>query len=621
MPCNFDQPIIEKNHKSISENHITLSDQGLKKEVEDVLPLSAESTGPVRKWNWLIYSVILFVVLYIIRRYEVSRIRMNSQMSIAYIEKGKLKDIDRLKSRFYTNISHEFRTPLTLIKGPLEQLMQENADPQKRNIYNQMHASASRLLELINQLLELSKIESGQYALKAQQGDIVNFIEGLAMSFKSLAEQKDIALEIKVSPELLKSEIRNNFYYDPDILDKITNNLISNAFKFTPTKGCISIHMRLITENVKIEFLEITIKDTGIGIVADKLPFIFDRFYQVDSNNSFYEGSGVGLSIVNELINLHKGEISVQSEPESGTIFRIRIPAGSNHFSPDQIDSKRIRVSPDSLPPQVVIPEELSETIRGNYTKYSDTPWVLIVEDHEQVRKYIVESIQKDYKILQASNATDGYNLAQEFIPDLIVSDIMMPGMDGFMFCEKIKNSKNTSHIPIILLTARADINDRITGLKGGADDYLTKPFNAEELRTRINNLIENRNALRQKFSSNSIIKPGEISVSSHDASFIELLLGLVEKNISNVQYSVEEFARDAGLSQSQMHRKLKAIIFMSAIQFIRSVRMHRAMELLKNEVGNIAEIAYMVGYDDPGYFTKSFRKFFNKLPSEVTKS
>jgi DNA-binding response OmpR family regulator len=197
----------------------------------------------------------------------------------------------------------------------------------------------------------------------------------------------------------------------------------------------------------------------------------------------------------------------------------------------------------------------------------------------------------------------------------------MMPGIDGFRFCEKIKNCTNTSHIPVILLTAMANIDDRITGLKWGADDYLTKPFNAEELRIRISNLIDSRNALRQKFGSNSIIKPGEISVSSHDAMFMEKLLGLVEKNMANIQYTVEVFAKDSGLSQSQLHRKLRAIVFMSAIQFIRSVRMHRAMELLKNGAGNIAEIAYMVGYDDPGYFSKTFRKFFDKLPSEVTRA
>ena len=210
--------------------------------------------------------------------------------------------------------------------------------------------------------------------------------------------------------------------------------------------------------------------------------------------------------------------------------------------------------------------------------------------------------------------------MAQESIPDLIISDIMMPGIDGLKLCEQLKNSEKTSHVPIVLLTARADMTDRIAGLKWGADDYLTKPFNAEELRTRVGNLIDNRNALRKKFSSNSIIKPSEISVSSQDASFIETLLGLVEKNMENIQYSVEAFAKDAGLSQSQLHRKLKAIINMSAIQFITSVRMHRAMELLNKNVGNISEIAYMVGFDDPGYFSKTFRKFFDKLPSEVTR-
>jgi signal transduction histidine kinase/DNA-binding response OmpR family regulator len=613
------QLLPENNHTIIFAHNFAFPEQGLTSVMGEEFPVPAKRTLPERKWNWFIYIAILLFVLYIIRRYEVSRIRMKSQMKIATIEKEKLKDIDQLKSKFYANISHEFRTPLTLIKGPLEQLMDENTDPHNRKVFRLMHSNASRLLELINQLLDLSKIESGYYSIKAVQHDIVDFVSGLAMSFTSLADQKDIALEVKVSPKLHNSEARTSFYYDPDVFDKIINNLISNAFKFTPKGGRITIHMSLIGNNDADEFLEIAIEDTGMGIAPDTLPYIFDRFYQEDSHSSHFEGTGIGLSIVHELIHLHKGEISVQSELDKGTIFRIRIPSGSSHLSPDQLDNSGSGVDFDALPLHPGMPEETMDSVRNDTTDQGEHPWVLVVEDHEQVRRYIADSIQKEYRVLQATNAPEGYKIALEYIPDLIISDVMMPGIDGFRFCEKIKNCRNTSHIPIILLTAKADINDRITGLKWGADDYLTKPFNAEELRIRICNLIDNRNALRQKFSSNKIIKPGEISVSSHDALFIQTLLELVEKNMNNIYYTVEEFAKDSGLSQSQLHRKLKAIISISAIQFIRSVRMHRAMELLKNGAGNIAEVAYMVGYDDPGYFSKSFRKFFDKLPSEVT--
>jgi len=604
---------------TVSEMLFTLHVTSIPLEEIDVLPLNKQPRWSHINWNWFIYIGILLVVLYIIRTYELSRMRLRNQMRIANIKTEKLKEIDLLKSKFYANISHEFRTPLTLIRGPLEQLIEVCTDPYTNNIYKTMHANASSLLELISQLLDLSKIESGNYSLKAYQGDLGNFIEGLAQSYSSLADQKSMTLEVKVSPELLENEVRNNIYFDPDILDKIVNNLISNAFKWTPVKGNITVSLDLAREDQKIKFLEIRVEDTGVGIESDHLPFIFDRFYQADrAPVPGYEGTGVGLSIVSELVRVHKGEIDVQSTPDKGTVFRVRIPYGKQHLTPDEIGDAELLEKPGTPPLQLIIPEEKVDPRSKIRDSNSKKPWVLVVEDHAQVRRYIIDSIHNNYRILQAANAPDGFEMAQESIPDLIISDIMMPGIDGFKLCEQLKNSEKTSHIPIILLTARADITDRITGLKWGADDYLTKPFNAEELRTRIGNLIDNRNVLRKKFSSNSIIRPAEISVSPHDASFIETLLGLVEKNMENTQYSVEALAKDVRLSQSQLHRKLKAIINMSAIQFITSVRMHRAMELLNKHAGNIAEIAYMVGYDDPGYFSKTFRKFFNKLPSEV---
>jgi CheY-like chemotaxis protein len=254
----------------------------------------------------------------------------------------------------------------------------------------------------------------------------------------------------------------------------------------------------------------------------------------------------------------------------------------------------------------------------GNEAIKQNFPWILVIEDHEEVSHYIAESIRMDYKVVEVPDSTRGYSIAEEIIPDLIICDIMMPGMDGFELCRLLKHNTKTSHIPVIMITARAGEADRINGLQTGADDYLVKPFNVRELRIRIKNLIENRRILREKFTSNSIIRPDEISVTSRDAAFIEKLLRVVEKNIGNYSFSVEDLCREAGMSQSQMHRKLKATVNMPANHFIRSVRMRRAMELLKQGAGNISDISYMVGYDDPGYFTKSFHKFFGKMPSEV---
>jgi len=595
-------------------------------------------------WAYLIYLLILVGTLYSWRRYELSRLKLKNQMRIANMETNKLKELDQLKSQFFANISHEFRTPLTLIKGPLEQLINQNTDLQNKKTFQLMHNNTSKLLELINQLLDLSKIESGNYRLKAHNGNIIGFINGLTKSFASLSDQKKILLNVEIEPELKNAEFRNPFYYDPDVLEKIINNLISNALKFTPENGRIEVKLSQIKEKENEGFLEIAIKDTGIGIPADKLPNIFDRFYQVNKSTSLdYEGSGVGLAYVHELVKAHKGEIHVESQPGKGTIFNLRFPLGKSHLSSDEIipdipTQKADQEPADSTLPDMILPDQIpSDTILpdpivpyqtqsdvsiantpGNGNEPNEKPWVLIVEDHAEMREYIFESIQNQYRVIQASNGSEGFTRAEELIPDLVISDIMMPEMDGGEFCEKIKASEKTSHIPVILLTAKADVNDRIMGLETGADDYLLKPFNAEELRIRIKNLIDNRRVLRQKFSSNSIITPGEISVTPRDASFMEMLLSLVDENMANIDFSVEDLGKEAGMSQSQLHRKLKAIVNMSANQFIRSVRMQRAMDLLQNSAGNIADVAFMVGYDDPGYFSKSFRKFYGKLPSEV---
>ncbi len=570
---------------------------------------------------YLIFLVIAIGILLSIRQYELNRIRLRNHVRIANIEILKLKELDQLKSQFFANISHEFRTPLTLITGPLEQLIEEEKDMHKKNSMMIMLSNASRLLQLVNQLLDLSKLENDYYNIKACKGDIAGFIKGVTMSFSTTAEQKKIDLRIEDNIGNYMDELSYDFYFDPDIMEKIMNNLLSNAFKFTPENGKVSVKICLLNDKKDEEFLEIVIADTGIGIPADKLPYIYDRFYQVyPSSKKENEGSGIGLAYVKELVRVHKGEVRVKSRPGAGTTFSLRFPVGKAHLNKDQVidnpgsDLSVQLVSEDNI---LTYSETKSyETENNNHEK----PWVLIVEDHAQVSHFIAEIIQKEFRPIQTSNAFEGYKIAEEAIPDLIISDIMMKEMDGYEFCKKVKASEKTSHIPVILLTARADKRDKIRGLETGADDYLTKPFNGRELLIRVRNLIDSRRNLREKFNSHSVINTGEISVTSRDAHFMKKLLSIVEKNIDNYTFSVEELGREAGMSQSQIHRKLRALINMPANHFIRSVRMHHALELLQKNAGNISEIAYMVGYDDPGYFTKSFRAFFGKLPSEVNK-
>jgi two-component system, sensor histidine kinase ChiS len=573
-------------------------------------------------WAIFLYVSLFFMGLYGIRRYEMNRIHFRNQLKLEKVTTDSLRNLDHLKTQFFTNISHEFRTPLTLILGPIEQMREEARDSKSQKSLSMVYQNAEKLLTLINQLLELSKLESGNYQLKAAKGDFIPLMKSLVMSFASRAEQKNIKLEFNFDPQLRKPEFTDHFYFDHDIIEKIVNNLLSNAFKFTPENGHVKVEACLNRLKDKGQVVEIIFRDSGIGIPAEKLPFIFDRFYQVDaSSKRDYDGSGIGLALVKDLVTQHKGSIIANSRPGKGTTFSLRLPFGKEHYSSDQIASK----------PSVEVKKENGNGIAKALLKEqgwhlspangTNGPLVLVVEDHADVRHFIAENLLAHFRVQEAENALEGQRLALELIPDLIISDVMMPGMDGFEFCEKLKTDERTSHIPVILLTALAEGPDRMHGLETGADSYLTKPFNPKELLIRATNLVENRRLMREKFSTNAIIKPGEITVTSRDRAFMEKLMSIMEKNMDNEKFSVEDLASDAGMSQSQLHRKLKALINQTANHFIRSVRMHRAKELLEKDAGNIAEIAYMVGYDDPGYFTKSFKAFFGILPSEIRKT
>ncbi len=573
-------------------------------------------------WTYLLFLTLLIVITISFRKYELSRIRFRNRLRIMNFETKKLKELDQLKSQFYSNISHEFRTPLTLIKGPLEQLREEEDDPQKKMLLEVMYSNTSRILELINQLLDLSRLESGNNRVRVFNGDLMAFVKGVTMSFASAAKKKSISLNIIEDPDFEQGKLADDFYFDPDILEKIIINLLSNAIKFTPAGGNVTVKVCRLAAKDDKEWLVLIIKDTGIGIPEDKLPFIYDRFYQVDQEKKIeYGGTGIGLAYVKQLVRAHRAKIHVLSSEGHGTTFILKFPVGRNHYLPGQI------LQPESIP--VTESHRTTKTesriesffsVNNKEVNFDAKPLVQIIEDNPEVRKYIVYSVQQEFTILESAEAIDGFRLAEESIPDLIISDIMMPGLDGYELCKKLKSSGKTSHIPVILLTAKTNDADRIRGLEFGADDYLAKPFNVKELKTRIRNLINSRMALRQKFTSNSIIRPEEISVTTRDAALMEKLLGVVEKNIGNPAFSVEDLGREAGMSSSQIHRKLKATINMPANHFVRSVRMHKAMSLLRMNAGSISEISFMVGYEDPGYFTKTFRKFFGKLPSGITK-
>ncbi|HRN58306.1 MAG TPA: ATP-binding protein, partial [Agriterribacter sp.] len=392
--------------------------------------------------------------------------------------------------------------------------------------------------------------------------------------------------------------------------EKILYNLLSNAFKFTGEGGNITVGISMADNNL----LALKVEDSGTGIPADKLPFIFDRFYQADdSRKKQYEGTGIGLALVKELVELHQGKITVVSDVNKGTAFSCYFDFNKKIIPADAVAAM---VSHKNI----VLPLVKSNDTGEEKATGTGRPVILVIEDQQDVRNYICSKLVETYTVIEAKNGREGFETAKKEIPDLVISDVMMPVTDGFELCALLKSDVLTSHIPVILLTARAEDADKIAGLETGADAYLIKPFNSRELLIRVHNLIELRNKLRKKFSGKLVVKPEEITVTSQDSRFMKQLLGIVEKHISNEQFSVEQLSMEFAMSPSQINRKLKAIINQSAGAFIRSVRMERAMELLKNNQGGIAEIAYETGFSEPAYFSRVFKSYFGYPPSEVKK-
>ena len=525
-------------------------------------------------------------------------------------EAESLREIDRMKSRFFANISHEFRTPLTLILGPVNQLLKKDTI-QKDELdkpLNFIQRNASRLLELVNQLMDLSKLESGSMDLKLSRGDIITFVKGIVFSFESLADIKQIHYHTYFPNKSIHTA------FDKDKLEKVLTNLIGNAFKFTPEEGDISVEINLQKNPPSnrptiqqfnhstiqpLNHLSITIRDNGTGIPEDQLEHIFDRFYQVEANE--VQGAGIGLALTKELIELQQGEISVSSIEGQGSTFIVLLPL----FEEQQAE---------------VIPVEEQKIPQSAHPSHdsSDQPTLLLVEDNADVRLFIADQLKDKYQLIEAENGKQGLKLACQHIPDLIISDVMMPEMDGNALVSKLKTDERTSHIPVVMLTAKASRESKLEGLETGADDYLTKPFDGEELLVRIKNLIEQRRKLRERFKQDITLQPKDIAITSADERFLNKIIGLVESRLDDEMLSIEEIADAVALSRSQLHRKVKALTDQSPSVFVRSFRLKRAKDLLEQQAGGVAEIAYMTGFSSPTYFSRSFKEQFGMTPGEV---
>jgi signal transduction histidine kinase/ligand-binding sensor domain-containing protein/DNA-binding response OmpR family regulator len=559
-------------------------------------------------WAITFYATAFVLLLLGIRRYELNRIRLSNQLKIEKVTSDSLRNLDQLKSQFYANISHEFRTPLTLILGQIESVMGSSIDSKEKGKLQVANRNARRLLKLINELLDLSRLEAGGMELYAENNHFVSFIKNLFFSFESLAAQKNITLKFESEADEI------TVFFDTDKMEKIFYNLLSNALKFTPENGIIKITIHFLNEHL----IEIGVEDTGNGIPKDKLENIFDRFYQVDdSNTREHEGSGIGLALAKELVLLHKGTIKVRSNLGVGSKFTVTLP----YVKANRIKNKVTENSSKAIASK----ESISGIDIKNHldaTSQTEKPdeikeIILVVEDNTDVRNYIVEQIEGKYQTFEASDGEQGLTMAQEIIPDLVITDVMMPKMDGYMFCSALRTNEKTSHVPVIMLTARGGLEDKIDGLEAGIDAYITKPFSARELKATIKNLLLQRIQLKKRFSKSLIIKPSEVSVISADQLFLEKIIHHIESNFGDEQFSVEALAAEVNMSVTQLSRKLKALIDQPPGQMIRSFRLQRAADLLKQKAGTVSEISYQVGFNDNAYFSRAFKKQFGVSPSE----
>jgi PAS domain S-box-containing protein len=564
---------------------------------------------------------------------NVEKQKQEFQLKISEEKNKKFEEMDQMKSRFFSNISHEFRSPLTLILGPSESIVMESNEEETRKKAGTIKRNANHLLGLINQLLDLSKLEAGKMKLKASKGNIVSFVKGITMSFESVAEGKDITLKAKTSNDEIE------MYFDKEKMIKILTNLLSNAFKFTQQGGMITVRIVEIENN----FVEIKVRDTGKGLSEEELPHIFDRFYQVDSSDTReQEGTGIGLALTKEMVELHHGTISVDSKlgnpgliGTSWTEFTIGLPVGKKHLKDEEIVEeefqstvilnevkKLILTEQEKNQTEIAIVDSSSQAPQNDNLNNEEKTLILIVEDNTDVREYIKDSLGDDFQIEEAANGEQGVRKAENIIPDLIVSDVMMPKMDGNELTRRLKNDEKTSHIPIILLTAKSEQESKLEGLETGADAYLTKPFNTKELQIRIKNLINIRRELQKKYSKADYVPEKRAAVkklSNLEEQFMCKVMEVIENHISEEEFSIEQFGKEVGMSRVQLHRKLKALSGKSASNYLRSIRLSKAKKFIEEEKGNISEIAYSVGFSSPAYFTRCFKDEYGYPPSDLT--
>ena len=570
---------------------------------------------PVWYCTWWALSVFVlsFVLLILaVFRFFWLRKSMQTEIRMERLDKERREEISQMKIRFYINISHELRTPLTLIVAPLQELLSGVAGHWEREKLLYIQRNTKRLLHLVNQLMDYRRAELGIFELKPIYANAYKRVLSNFLNYESLAKRKDI--DYNFYSELQDDEV----LFDGTYLDLIINNLLSNAFKYTEEGESISV--KLYREN---KYIVLQVIDTGVGIPDDKQQKIFERFYQMENG---HEGSGIGLSLVQRLVELHHGQITLVSEVGKGSTFSIYIPQDKSAYSTEELlggsrESEEQRVYSTNAHDVYVDDTEIVELDSSEREESGKHGTILIVEDNEELRQYLSNGLSVQFNLIEAENGQKALELLKDNDVDLILSDVMMPIMDGVKLCKLIKQNLRTCHIPVYLLSAKVDIKYQLKGLQVGADDYIPKPFSMEVLVAKILNMLRTRYRIFERYSKTLEIEPEKITNNVMDEEVLKKAIAIVEKNMSNVEFSTEQFASEMNMSRSNLHLKLKAITGKSAIDFIHRIRFNRACQLLKEGKYTVSEISFMVGYNTPSYFAARFKKYIGCLPTEYGKN
>ncbi|MDF2191616.1 hybrid sensor histidine kinase/response regulator transcription factor [Paraflavitalea sp. CAU 1676] len=564
-------------------------------------------------WAFIVYALAACGILLYSRHIGILRIRKKFLLEQERQEAKRIQELDRLKIRFLTNLSHDFRTPISLIMGPVDQLIVQEQTENRLDKLSMIKRNARRLLNLVNQLLDFRRMEEHELSLQLSQGDLVNFLKEVTDAFMDFAERKHIHFLFHSNKPAFHA------FFDHDKMERILFNLLANAFKFTLEGGNVRVELQVLDKpaDPQHQWVSIQVKDSGIGIAKDKQEQIFERFFQTNSSTAILnQGTGIGLSITREFIKLQGGTIAVDSEPGQGATFTIELPLQTVVPIPEAEPALLPHITPAV---QEEAPLNTITTTTGNapLLNPADLPLLLLVEDNEDFRFYLKDNLCNSYKVIEAVNGKEGWQKALAHHPQLIVSDITMPEMDGIQLVQKLKADKRTNHIPVILLTALTAEEQQLAGLETGANDYITKPFNVELLHAKIRNLLLLNNTLKSTYSKQIKVMSPEIGVQSADEQLLQKIVHYLEENLTNPQVSVENLSKEVGMSRSSLYSKLLELTGQTPVEYIRSYRLDKAAALMEKSDRSIAEIAYLVGFSTPNYFAKSFKTKFNMLPSE----